>query len=110
MARNSSRECDWIYFLCLIHFLIFFQQIFKDSQSIHNIFFNISIGQRMAIIRQDREIRQERSLRGEDPDPPKRISAVTKARMQQKTQIQAMLIQSEAAVHQSNRCLKFLVN
>ncbi len=49
----------------------------------------------MAILRQDREIRQERALRGEDPSPPKRISAVTRARMQQRKQIQAML--SEAA-------------
>jgi len=44
-----------------------------------------------------REIRQDRSMRGEDPDPPKRISAVTRARMQQRKQIQAMLIKSEAA-------------
>ena len=51
----------------------------------------------MAILRQDREIRQERALRGEDPGPPKRISAVTRARMQQRKQIQAMLVKSEAA-------------
>ena len=78
-----------------------FQQIFKDSQSIHNIFFNIPIGQRMSIIRQDREIRQERKSRGEDPGPPKRISAVTRARMQQRKQIQAMLIKTEAAMNKT---------
>ena len=78
------------------------QQIFKDAQSIHNIFFNVSSAERMAIIRQDREVRQERALRGEDPDPPKRISAVTKARVQQRKQIQAMLRKSEAST-KSNR-------
>ena len=52
----------------------------------------------MFFFRQDREIRDERSLRGEDPGPPRRISAVTRARMQQRKQIQAMLIKSEAAM------------
>jgi hypothetical protein len=42
-------------------------------------------------------------MRGEDPDPPKRISAVTRARMQQRKQIQAMLIKSEAAAVKSAR-------
>ena len=81
------------------------QQLFKDSQEFHNIFFKLTTIQRMNIIKLDNEKKEGRS-RLSDISPkvlssnpgdfakPKRLSSATKARIEQKQLIQQMLLKT----------------
>ncbi len=69
------------------------QQLQKDSQWFHDIFFKYSVQQRMSIIRLDRDMKFERQFRGgshqaTNEKPKKRVSAVTMARLQHKQNAQ----------------------
>lgn len=102
---NSNLTSAFKNCLNILNCSWFLQQIFKDSQSVHSIFFEIPTAQRIAIIRydfqgkkvlklylltdplliwivlhsrQDRELRQERLRKGEEISPRTQLSAVTR--------------------------------
>merc|ERR1719270_1230044 len=82
------------------------QQLFKDSQEFHNIFFKLTTAQRMNIIKLDNEKKEGRSrilemspkvVTNDKSGPiakPKRLSSATKARIEQKQLIQQMLLKT----------------
>merc|ERR1711983_706360 len=61
-------------------------QLQKESLALHDIFFKYSTAQRMNILKLDSELKKDEPLK-----KPKRVSAVTMAKIQQKQQIQEML-------------------
>ena len=65
------------------------QQLYKDSMAFHDVFFKLSPAQRIKIIDVDRQSKNK---------PPSnehhRVSAVTRARIQQKKQIQQLIIEN----------------
>ena len=61
-------------------------QLQKESVALHNIFFKYTTVQRMNILRLDSELKKDLQV-----SKPKRVSAVTMAKIQQKQQIQEML-------------------
>ena len=89
------------------------QQLYKDSLSFHDIFFKLSPAQKMSILAVDREVRAQRQLRNaaattvdEGPEafnptsPTKKLSAVTVARMEQKKEIQQLLLENNFNIKQ----------
>ena len=73
------------------------QQLQRESHAFHDIFFKYAVQQKMSILKQDREIKMGKS--GENlVKKPKRVSAVTMAKIQQKQQIQEMLKNPENSV------------
>ena len=83
------------------------QQLQRESHAFHDIFFKYSVQQKMSILKQDREIKEGKSS-DLNTKRPKRVSAVTMAKIQQKQQIQEMLKNPENSVMTSPRKVKNL--
>jgi len=90
------------------------QQLYKDSVAFHNIFFSLTPAEKVSIIRLDRSVKADRrsvgqrrsssSDQGEDAEM-KKLSAVTRSRMEQKKQLQQLLIENNFNKPQTLRSL-----
>ena len=80
------------------------QQINKDCHSIHHLFFELEVPERMSVIAMDHEIRRREGEREARPGQ-RRVSAATMARLEERERIRTLEVRFK--VWDVHRCTCF---